>query len=101
VLANTDDGLSTDVLLSYGWAEREIPVEQLYDLVFDPNEAANLAEDPRRAEIREALAERLDRWIAETDDPLLHGPVAAPPGAELNVTDQRSPSEPTVRMPGG
>ena len=100
VLANTDDGLSKDVLLSYGWAEREIPVEQLYDLVFDPNEAANLAEDPRRAEIRDALAERLDRWMAETDDPILHGPVAAPPGAELNMPDQRSPSEPTVRVPG-
>jgi len=42
VLANTDDGPSKDVLLSNGWAERVIPKEQLYDLVFDPNEANNL-----------------------------------------------------------
>jgi arylsulfatase A-like enzyme len=44
VLPNTDDGPSKELLLRHGWAEREIPAEQLYDLVFDPNEAHN----PRR-----------------------------------------------------
>ena len=39
VLANTDDGPSKDLLLRNGWAEREIAKEQLYDLLFDPNEA--------------------------------------------------------------
>jgi hypothetical protein len=32
----------------------------------------------------------------ETGDPLLHGPVQPPPGAEINTPDQRSPSEPTI-----
>lgn len=100
VLANTDDGPSKDVLLRYGWADRKIPAEQLYDLVYDPNEAANLAGDPDHATVRRALAERLDRWMVETDDPLLSGPVAAPIGAELNMPDQRSPSDPTVRVTG-
>jgi N-sulfoglucosamine sulfohydrolase len=100
VLANTDDGPSKDLLLHYGWAERDIPAEQLYDLVFDPNEAANLVEDPRHADVLNGLSARLDRWMAETDDPLRRGPVQAPPGAELNLPDQRSPSEPTVRVSG-
>src|SRR3954471_3997648 len=32
VLPNTDDGPSKDVLLRHGWAAREIPSEQLFDL---------------------------------------------------------------------
>ena len=33
---------------------------------------------------------------ARTADPLLDGPIAPPPGARVNLPDQRSPSEPTV-----
>jgi N-sulfoglucosamine sulfohydrolase len=38
----------------------------------------------------------LDAWMRETEDPLLDGPVSAPPGAELNDPDQVSPDEPTT-----
>ena len=96
VLANTDDGPSKDVLLANGWGNRRIPFEQLYDLAFDPNEAANLIDDPDYADVRRDLTERLERWMHETDDPLLHGPVKPPPGVELNLPDQISPNEPTV-----
>jgi N-sulfoglucosamine sulfohydrolase len=96
VLANTDDGPSKDLLLARGWGERPIPFEQLYDVALDPNEAHNLIDDPAYADVRRDLTQRLERWMRETGDPLLDGPVAPPPGAEINTPDQRSPSEPTM-----
>ena len=94
VLPNTDDSPSKDLLVEHGWADRQIPREQLYDLVFDPNEAANLVDDPAHAGVLAALRERLERWMRETADPLLDGPVAPRPGARLNDPSQRSPAEP-------
>jgi N-sulfoglucosamine sulfohydrolase len=93
VLPNTDDSLSKDVLLRYGFAERRVDEEQLFDLVFDPNEAANLAYDPDNAAVVEEMRERLRRWMEETDDPLLEGPVIPPEGVELNDPDGISPEE--------
>jgi arylsulfatase A-like enzyme len=96
VLPNTDDGPSKELLLSYGWGEREIPPEQLYDLVLDPNEAHNLAGDPAHSVTLEELREKLKAWMVETKDPLLEGDVPAPEGAELNDPDGLSPNEPTI-----
>ena len=48
----------------HGWGERELPREELHDLVFDPAEAANVADDPAYAEVRAELAERLERLDA-------------------------------------
>jgi N-sulfoglucosamine sulfohydrolase len=96
VLANTDDGPSKDLLLARGWGERPIPFEQLYDLSFDPNEASNLIDDPAYGDVRRDLSARLERWMRETGDPLLDGPLKPPPGAEINAPDQRSPAEPTL-----
>ena len=98
VLPNTDDGPSKELLLRSGWAEREIPAEQLYDLAFDPNEACNLAGDPAYADVLADLRARLEAWQRETGDPLLAGHVDPPPGVEINTPDQRSAGEPTVRQ---
>jgi arylsulfatase A-like enzyme len=93
VLANCDDSPSKDLFVHYGWQNRIIASEQLYDLIFDPNEASNVATDPSASTILQEMRTRLDQWMLSTDDPLLHGPVPAPPGAELNDPDQRSPSD--------
>ena len=93
VLPNTDDSLSKDVLLRYGWGERKIDEEQLFDLVFDPNESANLADDPAYAAPLEEMRSHLRRWMEETGDPLLDGPVSPPEGVELNDPDGISPDE--------
>jgi len=100
VLVNCDDSPSKDLLLAYGWAEREVPFEQLYDLVFDPNEAMNVAKDPRYADVLADLSARLEGWMVDTDDPLRHGDVQPPPGVQINDPDQLSPSEPTTTVPG-
>jgi arylsulfatase A-like enzyme len=98
VLANTDDGPSKELLIAAGWAQREIAKEQLYDLVFDPNEANNLIDRPDYAQVAADLRGRLERWMVETEDPLLAGHVDPPPGVEINLPDQRSASEPTTRV---
>lgn len=100
VLVNCDDSPSKTLLVEQGWAEREVPFEQLYDLAFDPNEAANVIDEPRYAEDLAALRHSLDGWMHETADPLLHGDPLPPPGAEINDPDQLSPTEPTTRVPG-
>jgi N-sulfoglucosamine sulfohydrolase len=97
VLPNTDDGPSKELLLRHGWADREIPAEQLFDLAFDPNEAHNLAGDAAYAATHAELRERLEEWMRDTGDPLLAGHVDPPPGVEINDPDGRSASEPPMR----
>ena len=94
VLPNCDDSPSKDVWLEHGWRERPVAPEQLHDLAFDPNESHNLAGDPATAAVLDEMRGRLDRWMRATDDPLLRGPVPAPPGARVNDPDGLSPSEP-------
>lgn len=98
VLPNCDDSPSKDLLISHGWAQRPVAFEQLYDLVFDPNEAANVAEEPEYADTREELRTRLEEWMVATDDPLLHGDPQPPPGAEYNDPDQLSASDPLTKV---
>jgi arylsulfatase A-like enzyme len=100
VLANCDDSASKDLLVEQGWGKLEVDTEQLYDLVFDPGEARNVASDPVNAEVLADLSERLERWMVDRGDPLLAGPVAPPVGAEVNEQDQTSADEPTRIVDG-
>ena len=87
VLANCDPGASKELWLARGWRERPVDAEQLYDLVFDPQERHNVAGDAGCVSVLAEMKERLERWMRVTDDPLLAGPVPAP--AEANVTAQQ------------
>jgi arylsulfatase A-like enzyme len=93
VLPNIDDSPSKDLLLHHGLAEMPRPREELYDLLFDPNESHNLAESPDHADLRAVMRERLETWMQTTDDPLLAGFVRAPDGAEVNDPAGISASE--------
>jgi len=53
-------------------------VVELYDLEADPLEQHNLAGTPSVKAVEEELSAELWRWMRETDDPLLNGPVASP-----------------------
>jgi arylsulfatase A-like enzyme len=97
VLANCDDSATKEVLVEHGWAQQPFPEEQLFDLVFDPNEQRNLAEDPDHADALVAMRERLGDWMEETDDPIRDGPIPAPPGAFYNDPAQASPNDPSHR----
>lgn len=93
VLPNCDDGLSKDVWVANGWKARTDPREQLYDTLFDPNEVNNLAAAPAHRAKLDEMRGRLDAWMKRTNDPLLRGPVKAPPGATANDPDGLSPKE--------
>ncbi len=62
------------------WQLRSLPRPEyeLYDLVDDPREQVNLASERECATEFAELRERLDRYLADTDDPILKGPVEPP-----------------------
>jgi N-sulfoglucosamine sulfohydrolase len=95
VLVNCDDSASKELLVEHGWADQTLATEQLYDLVFDPSEARNVAGEPANDAVLAELRGRLRRWMVERDDPLLDGLVPPPPGAQVNDPSQISPTEPT------
>lgn len=99
VLPNCDDSASKDYLLAHGWRTVPPATEQLYDLIFDPNETNNLVGDTRYSETLMTMRGRLDDWMHETQDPLLHGPVFPFPGIQYNDADGESPNEAVLRSP--
>jgi N-sulfoglucosamine sulfohydrolase len=93
-LPNCDDGPSKSLWLKAGWRDRSVDAEQLYDLMFDPNEIHNCAADPANEQVLADMRGRLDRWMKKTRDPILNGPIKAPKGATANDPDGISPREP-------
>jgi N-sulfoglucosamine sulfohydrolase len=53
-------------------------VIELYDLEADPLEQLNRAGDPDMAAVEKRLKDELWRWMRDTEDPLLNGPVPSP-----------------------
>ena len=74
-----------------GLAQRTVHQEALYDLLYDPNEACNLVNDPDYAAPLAEMRNRLSSWMERTDDPLLRGPVPAPAGAYVDSPDDPQP----------
>lgn len=95
VLPNVDDSPTKGVLVAAGWRDRPVPAEELHDLHLDPLETHNLAGAPEHESTRAELAELLHRWMRDTADPLLAGPVPPPPGNWVVPADALSPDDPT------
>lgn len=95
VLSNCDNSASKSLWLDHGWQAHELKIEQLFDLLFDPHEMRNLAEDVAFRPILQTLRDQLDQWMQHTNDPLRHGNVPAPATALVNHPDALSPKEPT------
>jgi N-sulfoglucosamine sulfohydrolase len=49
------------------WSDSR-PAEELYDVVADPEELINLADDPAHGQTLSGLRDALERWIERTDD---------------------------------
>jgi N-sulfoglucosamine sulfohydrolase len=94
VLANVDDGPTKDLFVAEGWGERPQPREALFDLLFDPAESHNLADEPSHLGVVAELQGRLEAWMRETQDPLLDGDIEPPAGATVNDPDALSASDP-------
>ncbi len=96
VLPNCDDSPSKNVWLDGGWREQVVFAEELYDLLFDPNEAHNLTGDGDLSSVLTEMRERLDRWMQSTADPLLKEALPVPAGLLINDADGLSPNEPVT-----
>ncbi|MGQ9663126.1 MAG: sulfatase family protein [Kiritimatiellia bacterium] len=92
-LVNCDDSESKSLWMRYGWGALPPEEEALYDLVFDGCEMNNLASVPIATDVLREMRERLFRWMQQTDDPLLKGWVAPPPGARVHDPDAISTRE--------
>lgn len=49
--------------------------EELFDVVNDPEEFINLADEPAYREVKARLAAQLEQWMQRTKDPLLEGAI--------------------------
>lgn len=80
---NTDNSPSKTLLMGRNLHRQPRPDEMLFDVQADPAEQKNLAGDPAFAAVLAELRSRLSAWMELTADPLLTGPVPAPPGARV------------------
>ena len=88
---NVDNGYSKEVARRLGYFDRPRPKEMLFDLENDPLERNNLADDPEYRSVLEEMRAKLERWMRETDDPLLEGYVPPHPGAYVTPPDSYNP----------
>lgn len=99
ILCNCDDSPSKRFWMEHGWTQRTLVREELYDLVFDPGETCNVADESGAAAALADLRRRLDRWMTETDDPLLSGPVPVEGGAVVSDPADVDPGDLWKRQP--
>jgi len=91
VLPNCDDSVSKTVLRQAGWDVRAQQAEELYDLIFDPNEACNRAQNPGYTTVLTDMRRRLQTWMEHTNDPLLTGHLDPWPEAAITRVTDESP----------
>jgi len=73
-----DDGPANNWMRSLGYANWPAGTELLFDTWFDPSEVHDLSADPTHQAIARELSDRLDRWMADTDDPFVTGDLPEP-----------------------
>jgi N-sulfoglucosamine sulfohydrolase len=84
-LTNIDGGPSHALWVGIRNGAAQMEKVCLYDLWRDPQERVNVADDPAYSDVRLQMEARLKQWMEKTKDPLLSGPLVAPPGARINA----------------
>ncbi len=74
-LSNIDESETKDFYLNHELTSRYKSEEYLFDLVYDPTERNNLAEDKEYTAVLEEMRERLKEYMSKTKDPLLNGSI--------------------------
>lgn len=70
MMARADDPTIRPLFeLSFG----KRPAEELYDLQADPWQMRNLADDPKLAEVKKQLRQRMEQYLTATNDPRARG----------------------------
>lgn len=95
-MPNCDNGYSKSLWVDNGWLDKHLVQEELYDLIFDPNETNNLIDSPELTEVASDSRTRLEKWMRETGDPALHGM----PGThcpESVIVDDQNEAEPNSK----
>lgn len=86
-----DDSLSKEVFHENGYFEKKLAKEELYDLMLDPQERENLAEEMEHPAVKEEMEKILTDWQKKTKDPLLtEQKIELPEGAICCTVDSYS-----------
>jgi len=81
----------------YGYAGLPFADEMLFDLIFDPHEANNLATSQAHQNVLTDLRGRLQKWMEETGDPLADGTIPEPPAVKMR-RHRESQKKPAVTV---
>lgn len=83
IFGDCDDGRSKHFLLAnanraevrpyYLRAFGRRPAEELYDMQDDPDQVKNIADDPKHANLKRALAAKLENYLTKHNDPRMSG----------------------------
>jgi N-sulfoglucosamine sulfohydrolase len=92
-MPNCDESITKSLWMQHGWREQHIPREELFDLMFDPQEMRSVADLPENAETLGDLRVRLSEWMQRTNDPLLDGPMEPPDGAYMADPEGLTPED--------
>lgn len=82
--SNIDESLTKDFYIKRGLNTQRKEKEALYDLVYDPGERRNLAEDPEHKTIKKELSQKLREHMQKTEDPILRGEIPIHPEWKVN-----------------
>ena len=94
-LPNCDDSISKTLMMEQGWGDQPVEAERLYDMVFDPSEAHNLAGNADYADVLTEMRGRLETWRTETADPVSETSIMEPPETAVsNDPSDISPGDP-------